>query len=185
MEDIDINYLNEKELSFCDFIEEIKEDLLKKISKNRCFIDEKNSHIYFEIIYYDDNDDDDGISYYADINFGVNGICTDKFVKDLLNCANEDYNEWLKEYVEENFGGIYHYVNEDYVRLGGYDDYYGRDGIYKGYYDKECNIDKFDNNFIVDVLLVNIYVNADKLSHKKKFYKKLYDELMASSMASI
>ena len=185
------NYYNKEKLGFCDFIEVIKEDLLKHISKNRGFIceedlfmpkrqgiiNEKGRYIHFTIN-YDYGDDDHGFSYCDDINFGVNGICVFKFVKDLLNCANEEYKEWLKEYVDENMGGAYRYVNEDYVRLNGYDEYYGRVDGYEGYYDKECNINKFDKEFTVYSLEVDIYVNEDKIIHKKKFYKSLYDDLM-------
>ena len=96
-----LNYHNEKELGFCDFIEEIKKDLLQIISKIRSFIVE-NSGIHFGIIYNDDEDNGRVINYETEEEFCVNGICVEKFVKDSLNCANEcfkanvDENEWLK-----------------------------------------------------------------------------------------
>ena len=52
---IELKYINEKRLGVHDFIESIKKDLLKKISKNRVFIDEERI-IYFEIWHTDNND---------------------------------------------------------------------------------------------------------------------------------
>ena len=86
---IDFYYYNKKKLGFCFFIEEIKEDLLKHISKNRGFI--LNENIIFLIDYTDYKYFLGHIIDEFDIIFGVNGICVKKFVKDLLNCANEYY----------------------------------------------------------------------------------------------
>ena len=168
------NYYNKEKLGFCDFIEVIKEDLLKHISKNRGFIHEKDRYIYFTIN-YDDDCVEYGFGCHSNINFGVNGICVDKFVKDLLNCANEEYEERLKEYVDENVGVYYPYFNGEYVNyFDYYDNYYG--GV-DGYYDKECNINKFDKEFTVLSLEVDIYVNEYKINHKNKFYKNLNKEI--------
>ena len=168
---ISLKYYNRKKLRICDFIETIREDLLKKISKNRGFIDKKNGYIYFEIIYYNKDDDEYDnerpFNYYEDINFGVNGICGDKFVKNLLNYANKKFKEILKDYV----GFEYYYENEEYILGDGYHEIFG-------YYDKECNINKFDKNFIVGSLNVEINIDSYKLEHKKKFYKTLHNDLM-------
>ena len=56
-----------------------------------------------------------------------------------------------------------------------------------GYYDKECNINKFDNKFIVNSFEVIIFLKNDlhvdliKAINKSKFYKGLHDDLMVTA----
>ena len=170
---VDIKYFNEKELGFCDFIEEIKEDFLKNISKNRGLLFEGKC-IAFDVYYFNKHKDGyETIYYYCDINFGVKEICVDKFCKGILNCANEHYIDLFGNYVgnEENYIELQR-DNENW-------EFYDYIRNFSGYYDKECNINRFDNNFIIEIVNIRLQMDTYKLLHKEKFYKSLYDELMA------
>ena len=61
------------------------------------------------------------------------------------------------------------YIDQDYI---------DEVGVYEGYYDKECNINKFDKEFNVYSLRVSIFCNNYKINHKNKFFISLHDELM-------
>ena len=142
--DIILRYINKKRVCFCDFIELIKEDLLKRLSKIRGFIDynpydddgifdiydEKSDHIYFDIIFesYVDENIIGGIEFTRNKNFGVNGIYVDKFVKEVLKIANKNYEEYINSIEYED--------DEDYKVY-----------IDNLYHDKECDINYFDKNF--------------------------------------
>ena len=178
-----LNYHNEKELGFCDFIEEIKKDLLKIISKIRGFIVE-NSGILFGIIYNDYYGNGWVINYKTEEEFCVNGVCSEKFAKYSLNCANEcfkanvDENEWLKFKFRKDFLNLKNGVSND--DDSAFEEYLNKiyyEGV-SGYYDKECDINKFDNNFIIDFIDIMIEINPHKLEHKNKFYKDLHYDLM-------
>ena len=146
---IEFKYLNEKRLCVNDFMKSIKRDLTHTISKNLGFIDEKNEVIYFEILFTDKNGEEEIFDFSDNIKkFNADDICVDDFTKDLLDFINE------MNYLCD---GIY-YSGDDVVDFR-YDHY---------------NI----NNFIIDSFNVTIYSNADKILHKKKFYKDLYDDLM-------
>ena len=148
-----LQYYNDKKLNVCDFIESIKEDLLKILSKNRGFIEEKqgdeddDKYAIKIRISYEIFEDGTSFYYYSNSKFGVNGICVNKFTKDLINCANEKY---------EKCGGKFFSFEE------------------------ECVIKKFDEKSHIDFFDVIIYVNYDKITHKKKFYQKLHDEIVAA-----
>ena len=141
-------YYNEKKLGVNDFLDSIKEDLLKHISNIRVFIDENyelyeyyNDFGYDEDsegvefgIWHDDNEEYFYFSISGIMGLYLDGISNNEFVSDLIYFANREKDDKMK-----------------------------------------YNI----NNFIIDSIWISINVNADKLKHKHKFYKKLYDELMA------
>ena len=174
-----LNFENKNGLGFCAFIEEIKKDLLKIIAKNRSFIGE-NRDIHFGVIYNDREDKKCFIDYDTKEKFCINGISTEKFVKDLLNSANEyfkkivDKHEWGKFTL--NYKNDDDVVYEEYLRQIDYDRV--RVPGFYGYYDKECDINKFDNNFTIEIIDTIIPVNPKKVEHKDKFYNDLYDDLM-------
>ena len=151
---ISLQYYNGKKLNVCDFIESIKEDLLKILSKNRGFAEEKQDDdidvkyaIQFRIT-YEIFDDGTSFCYYPSTKFGVNGICVNKFTKDLINCANENY---------EKYGGKFFCFGEEF------------------------DIKKFDEKSTINFFDVTIWVNYDRITHKEKFYKKLHDEIVESA----
>ena len=51
---INFKYINEKRLGFCDFIELIRGNLTKKITKNRGFMNEESKIIIFKSLYEDE-----------------------------------------------------------------------------------------------------------------------------------
>ena len=137
--EINFKYINEKRLGFCDFIELIREDLLKNISKNRGFIHpNRNPNVYFFIEYGDNKH----IIYYADEKFGLGGICVDNFCKELLKEANVMYYGNICEYAHDRDFIYYDYVpdydvfcnrhdydDEIYDYISKYNDYdYDSDG---------------------------------------------------------
>ena len=147
-------YYNKEELNFCDFIEAIKENLLKHFTKNRGFIfakDSRKKYIKFSICCDNRRDDtyDYRFSHKAYVNFGVNGICANAFVKDLLKSANKKF------------------------EATSFDEH-------KCYRGKKFNVTNFDKKFIVDSLSVSMQLNQNKVLHKEKFYKKLHDEIVAA-----
>ena len=156
---IEFEYFNEKKLSVHDFLKSIKTDLANNISKNIGFIDKYNEVIYFEISYINKNDDVSSFSFSDNIkNFYVDGICTDKFAKDLIYYANRKEN--------------YDYGMELFYGDGDLFDYYDYDE------DDDEQIEYNINNFIIDSFYVTIYMDVYKILHKNKFYKDLYDDLM-------
>ena len=157
---IKLEYHNEEKLSFHDFIETIKSDLLLNISKNRGFIDEEEGKIIdFEICCTDEDDDINTFSFYIDIEkFDEGDIFTDKFVEDLLKFVRVEY---------------YLRMKEIFMSVGGID--YGDDDVIDYGYDR---FDYSINDFIIESMEVIIYTNPHKIIHKKKFYKDLYDDLM-------
>ena len=95
--EIIVSYENKKKLCFCDFIDVIKEDFLKYIIikivvllivfilklliLKKMLIEMKMNFLKVMILFI-----------FSDKNFGINGICTDEFVKDLLDKANKNFN---------------------------------------------------------------------------------------------
>ena len=89
---IEFEYINEKRLGIYDFVESIKTDLTKKISKNRGFINEK--FIGFEI--WSTNNRCEEQTLFFSVNtkkFDVESLPTDKFVSVILREANDNYRE--------------------------------------------------------------------------------------------
>ena len=115
-----IVYRNDKKLGIYDFIEEIKEDLIKGLLKSREFIPIFSSFgdyifedsILVEVLYYNKNNISckSVIGFLKDKDFGVNGICARDFVKELLENANKDYipeNELLDIDDQEIYDSLY------------------------------------------------------------------------------
>ena len=154
-----LNILMRKKLRVHDFIESINTDLTNTISKNLGFIDKDNEVIYFEISYTNKNGEVGSFDFSDNIKkFDVDGICTDKFARDLIYYANK----------EENYA----YGMELFYGDGDLIDYYDYDE------DDDDQIEYNINNFIIDSINITIYTNPYKIIHKKKFYKDLYDDLM-------
>ena len=188
-------YYNDEKMSFCDFIESIKEDLLKTISENREFIDYyhyvedededpysyldkyDNKFIKFEITYSNYYEEDYDIIYYggrwiifkSGINFDIDGMDVDNFVKSALNCSNE----MLKDYVEGDNGPFSYCFDKYYDDCFEYFNCWG-----ESYLKKQCNINNFDEKFFVKELDFIIYLNQEKINHKNKFYKDFHMELI-------
>ena len=87
---IEFKYINEKRLGIYDFVESIKTDLIKKISKNRGFIDEfVGFRIWWEY---------SAFCFPVNIKkFGFESLPTDEFVSALLSITNYNYRECLEE----------------------------------------------------------------------------------------
>ena len=151
IDDINFEYINEKGLGLYDFINSIIKDLIKNISKNRCFIDE-NINNFFEFIvnFINDENGENKINFYVDIEEFDNGnLHTCKFIEDVVKFVID-------------FDG---FIDDDSI-------------IAYGFRTEEF---KCDINDYIDSFEVNLYVNGDKLSHKSKFYNDLYDGIMAAA----
>ena len=90
---LNIEYYNTKKLRIKEFIELIKDDIQKSITKNRIFnIGKFINFIFYYDLYCDSEYCTEYWNYYrADKNFGANGIFVKSFVKDLVNCVKKDY----------------------------------------------------------------------------------------------
>ena len=183
MEKLNLKYQNDRKVGICDFIEQIKDSVLKNLSQNREYFSE---YIYCKHVMLCNNisgsieycANDDGyyfqgaISFSKNKDFGVGGISVNDFVKELLEIANEDFFE--EEYNYYNHP-VYGRIIENHEAL----DHYYKNGVFLAYYDKECNINAFDKRFYVTSLEVSIFLDKNKILHKELFYKPLHDELMA------
>ena len=185
---IEFKYFNLEKLSICDFIEEIKEDLLKNLSKNREYFSdviyfyksgivlENNISVNVEYYAKDDNYYFEGVmSLYKNKDFAVDGISVNEFVKELLENANEYYFKEEYNYYYNSLFGCW--VLENHEAL----DHFYKNGVYLAYYDKKCNIDAFDKKFFIKKLRVSVFLNEYKIAHKEAFYKNLHNDLIKAA----
>ena len=175
MEKINLEYFNNKELNICDFIEEIKGDLLKNLSKNREYLTKKFWFcwpINFCAVYHNKNYGFEHCIHFGEKTiFGVGGIYTNEFARKILEIANKDF--FGNEY-EYDFDPCYGWVivNGEAIR------HFYKNGVYLAYHDEECQIDLFDKNFILKKLYVCVNLNEHKIAHKELFFKSLRDDLL-------
>ena len=178
MDRLEVVYENDKKLSICDFIEEIKEDLRQRLSKNRQdFLDtwdygvDEPNEIIFEVG-YSDGDFFHLICFTAKRGLGVNEICVKKFVKKIFKAANRSFPDNICQYDYSPSG--------DWC-ISNWDDFnyfYDEDGVYLGYYDHECRIDTFDKKFLIEKLSVFLRLNEYRIAYKETIYMDFYNELM-------
>ena len=168
-------FINNKRLNFCDFINEIKEDIMKKISKNRKFIDyhnkpyipEKEKNISFSIKLIQDKNlcYPNDIFLKTDRNFDIDGLSEVDFVKAALCCADDELLSFVTGYDKSNsfyFDAYYKNRSEYHVKYS-----YNPVKIYK-----------FDEKFHVGKIEMGIFLNYFKVIHKEKFFRRLHDEIM-------
>ena len=164
-DEVIIIYYNEKRLNFCIFFNLIKDDLLENISKNRVIINKEiKKPISFYFNYYrkneeyDEDNNDCCCGHSTDINFGINGISVDYFVKDILNNCNKII--YYTIYVLRKF--FINRVDKKFII------YSFEVSIMKNQH-MELHKEKFCKS-LHDELIKEV--------HKRKFHKDLHNELM-------
>ena len=132
---LSLKFFNEKGFLIREFIDSINKDLLKKISKYREFIIEKNGYDFYCNIFFIKND----------------GVYRSRIILDLKKGLEFDEN----------------YFNEILIYGG-----------FRNFFEEDDELEFF-NGIVLDSIVVQIRIDKYKLEHKEKFYKDLYDDLMA------